>query len=404
MDSLAPTIPRPTTFLFWNLQSRDLAKIHPPPKPAAAIDANLPLRNAYRRRLREAVAVLAAEYDVDVLLLAEAQNLYELDEADGVVRDPDDPAALVAALNAASSGRPPAGHRPKYRFVRESWYEKIRVFHRLPGGVKAIRWIEPTGLRHQREDSKVAGIVGTPLPGHSGRGPKEYERRYALWRLRTRDGPEILLAAVHFPSIQYEQGDGQRALCAALHRDVREVERALRHPRSVLVGDFNATPFDAGMVTAYGLHAAPLADTVLHSGTALGGRRRLDGETYDYFYNPMWRHLAREAPDGSYGPTSPYEPPGTYYLRHHGRSVCFDWFLLDQVLVRPSLLDPGVVGLGVHAGGAPFRPAEVRIITALASGEALWAGTQKVPDAKLWSDHFPITFRLRLSPSTSMSE
>ena len=55
--------------------------------------------------------------------------------------------------------------------------------------------------------------------------------------------------------------------------------------------------------------------------------RIVGGQKRKFFYNPMWSRYG----DGTIG------PPGTYFYR--GGQVSHFWHMLDQVLLRPSLLD-----------------------------------------------------------------
>lgn len=204
----------------------------------------------------------------------------------------------------------------------------------------------------------------------------EFEHdRYTGWSFTTNRGERLLMAGVHFPSIQYDQGDGQRKTAIELRQEVETFEERWRdeHPVEItppmvfIVGDFNANPFDAGIASFYGLNASGNRDIVLRQGT-----RTLNGRTMRFYYNPMWRFLGT----GS--------SPGTYYDRLSS-PVCYDWFVLDQVLLSPALVP--------H-----FQEETLRILTWDAGRQFGGQRLTKVDDntpLRQISDHLPLTFRFR---------
>lgn len=117
----------------------------------------------------------------------------------------------------------------------------------------------------------------------------------------------------------YQQGDEQRECAIALRLDLERAEAKWENPISIVMGDLNANPFDAGIVGVYGLNATPsrrFAESMF---------RRFNGRHYRYLFNPMWRFLADKT-------------PGTYHKSDFSAPIRYDWYLLDQVLVRPALL------------------------------------------------------------------
>ena len=80
-------------------------------------------------------------------------------------------------------------------------------------------------------------------------------------------------------------------------------------------------PFEMGLVGAGGFNATPARQI------ARRGSRTIGGNEYPYFYNPMWNSLGDD-----------HGSPGTYF-RASPSPTQGHWHLLDQVLVRPALLD-----------------------------------------------------------------
>jgi exonuclease III len=173
---------------------------------------------------------------------------------------------------------------------------------------------------------------------------------------------ELLLATVHFPSKLYWSSESQAQECTELARRIAAEEDKLGHRRTVLVGDFNMDPFEAGMIGAVGLHA------VMSRQIAARDVRTVQGRDYRLFYNPMWGHFgdARSSTAGS------------YYYDSAQHVNCF-WHVFDQVLIRPELAER-------------FDSSHVKIVTSLA-GRSLVRPDGR-PDAAAFSDHLPVVFEV----------
>ncbi len=212
-------------------------------------------------------------------------------------------------------------------------------------------------------------------------------KHYEVWFLTTDAGQTLSLATVHFPSAQVDQGDGQRKTAMELRTDIEDLKLGSNdsgEAHVIICGDFNASPYDPGLVGIYGLNASPSREIVQRS----GGRRTLHERSYPYLYNPMWRLLG-----GSEGrpiaPSARDQAPriyGTYYNSHLRKSVDPFWYTLDQVLVSPSLLPF-------------FHDEELRVLTRDAnadrSGVSL-VSASGIPKAETYSDHLPLVFSVRL--------
>lgn len=184
--------------------------------------------------------------------------------------------------------------------------------------------------------------------------------RVTIRRLRFGE-TDFLLAAVHLPSKRNWSPEDQTAESGMLALDLRRAEEQHRHRRTIVVGDLNMNPFEAGVVNASGLHA------MMTQAIVRDGSRDVQGREYPFFYNPMW---------GFFGDRTP-GPPGTYYYRHSGH-LSYDWNIFDQVLIRPEAL--------------PWFQGDVEILTKVGDVELL--GRHGRPNAEVGSDHLPIVFRL----------
>ncbi len=105
--------------------------------------------------------------------------------------------------------------------------------------------------------------------------------------------------------------------------DIQLLENDLGHNRTVVCGDFNMNPFEQGMVARRSLHAL-ISGNVAKTIHKLGQRAR-----YPCFYNPMWSCFGDR----------PNRPPGSYYFSDSLSATNHFWQMLDQVILRPDLLE-----------------------------------------------------------------
>ncbi|MBI4965860.1 MAG: endonuclease/exonuclease/phosphatase family protein [Desulfomonile tiedjei] len=264
--------------------------------------------NVNSRPRGEIIANLARRHDVDVIMLAECSI---------------SPAALLSELNRVET---------QYHYAEQRACKKIEIYSRFPGD-----FIPPI-----IEDDRLT-VRHLQLPGLT----------------------DILLAVVHFPSKLWWSDHSQAAECCQLTGSLEEAENMVGHSRTVLVGDLNMNPFEAGVVGANGLHG------VMTKRIAETGSRIVQGRQYQFFYNPMWSLLGDASPG----------PPGTHFYSAAEHAVFF-WNMFDQVLIRPALLDR-------------FRNKDLRIIESDDQRSFLSPRTGN-PDPNVASDHLPLVFSLDL--------
>jgi endonuclease/exonuclease/phosphatase family metal-dependent hydrolase len=259
--------------------------------------------NLNKMSLGSRIAQAVATFDVDVLVLAECI-------------DPE--LAILETLNRRNVGRyifPPSSGR------------KLSFFTRLAQDAIVDRF----------------------------NSPRMYIREFRISSLL-----KILLATVHFQNRGPWDQEDQTLQATTLARDISAAEDTAGHRRTILLGDFNMNPFDAGIVGAQALHA------VMTRQLARKEERIVSGETYRFFYNPMWGHFGDRTPG----------PAGTFYLKSSKPQNHF-WNMYDQVLLRPELMDK-LVDLSVLD----------------TDGVESLLTTQGIPDMRNASDHLPILVRL----------
>jgi Endonuclease/Exonuclease/phosphatase family len=189
--------------------------------------------------------------------------------------------------------------------------------------------------------------------------------RMDFWRLkRTNADTEVLLCAVHGLDKINNSEARQALFFDRLHEEIKRAEHEANHSRTLLVGDFNANPFEASMGSVSGLHAVRMR--------SVGGRpfRTVMGVNYEFFYNPMW---------SSYGQQGD-SPPATFYYNGSDVHEVF-WHMIDQVVLRPELLPQ-------------FPERRLRILRRAGPIDLLTP--MGLPGADNGSDHLPILFDLSL--------
>jgi len=174
----------------------------------------------------------------------------------------------------------------------------------------------------------------------------------------------LLVGSLHLPSKSFHSETDQVLDCTTYLSEVRKAEANVGHARTILVGDFNMNPFEQGIVAASGFHA------IMDRRLVQKDHRTVQGNKYQFFYNPMWNYFGDKAPN----------PTGTYYY-DKGTQVNYYWHIFDQVLIKPELLDE-------------FNNDDLEILTKVDSISLL--DDSGKPDLNIGSDHLPIVFKIYL--------
>jgi hypothetical protein len=197
--------------------------------------------NVGRRANAEAIGELCREYDVDILLLAEAET-------------PSGP--LVTAINGTTGLTQTLWELPR----RES---RIRAFTRYSPG-----YLQPAFD----------------------------DRHVKMLQLNPPIGLSLLIVAAHLPSKLHTDEHDQNYRIRQLRRDIVAQEGRSGHQNTIVIGDLNVNPFEDALTAADGLHG------VMDKQVAARPARAVQGHNWDYFYNPMWSRLGDDSagPPGTY--------------------------------------------------------------------------------------------------------
>ncbi len=220
--------------------------------------------------LRQSLGRMAITHQIDILMLAE----YAFKESE-----------LLESLNQAGVG--------EYYAIPSS-NPRIRLFSRL----QKTKWTD--------------------------RFRNSLDNRMTFHTVRVGNTPSFLLVGIHGPDRRNQLLEADRASEAQdFAADIRTIERDVKHRRTIVVGDFNMTPYEHGMVSMRCFHAVMSKQLVRRINS-------VESRTgFPCFYNPMWSNLGDQN----------NRPPGSYFFSNFSSATNTFWVLLDQVLVREELMD-----------------------------------------------------------------
>ena len=190
--------------------------------------------------------------------------------------------------------------------------------------------------------------------------------RVSYWAVQT-DTECFLLCGAHLVSGAQNQRIDRNQLLGRIRDDMINVESQVGHDRSVVIGDLNLNPYDDMLMSSEGMHALSSLKATEK------GARIVQGQSCPFFYNPMWSLFG----DRSAG------PPGTYFWQTSAPTG-YGWNMLDQVLIRPSLMKS-------------FVDFEVDILTVAGKNSLL---TRSGRPRKSFSDHLPIRIHWVTGPTS----
>lgn len=146
------------------------------------------------------------------------------------------------------------------------------------------------------------------------------QKYYSLIKV-SRENQQLIVGFVHFPSKLHHTLDQLRRASENLRNQIITEEESHAISDSIVIGDFNVDPFEMPMVSFSGMGATngiacSMRETVISS-----------GEGNRLFYNPMWTLYSMYK-----------DRPGSHRYIRTGEDVV-SWHFLDQVLIRPTLVD-----------------------------------------------------------------
>lgn len=167
-----------------------------------------------------------------------------------------------------------------------------------------------------QEDRKVTMIAKTTILIK----PVQQQNRYNIYSVETAV-KKYLLAAVHLQDRRNYKSAERIETIKYLVADIEQTEVLLKCSNTVVIGDFNANPYDEELLSKYAFNAVLFKSIIdkneLTNPNSLKKKR---------FYNPILHYISEDT-----------EMYGSFY--HEKEYMTPYWYCLDQVLVRKSLAD-----------------------------------------------------------------
>lgn len=215
----------------------------------------------------------------------------------------------------------------------------------------------------RRNTSERFGIFSRTKYGMNREPVAALGDRVELWNWIPEANKEARFALVHGLD-RTRNDDGTRRVFFRRIVDAIRSQESNSHRHSMILGDFNAHPFESAILSSDGLHAIGIRQVK----NATRRLVRWGDEEEDFFYNPMWR---------KYGHVASMEAGmATHYWQNYQAGELF-WHMLDQVVIRPE-----------ESGSFP----EDRLRIASSVGTVSLLAPDGTPDDTVGSDHLPIVF------------
>lgn len=174
---------------------------------------------------------------------------------------------------------------------------------------------------------------------------------------------KIAYTSVHFESSTNEDKKALSMLLPLHNNTISEQLEMIGTTSSIIVGDFNVNPHDAGMISAIGFNS------VMCPKIAKRKTRTYKSIDYPYYYNPLWSKLGSNSANVM----------GTYY--YSSGQITQYWNAFDQVLISSDLVET-------------FSYDSLSIIHSVDNVNLLTKSG--LPNKKLYSDHLPIIFEINM--------
>lgn len=189
-------------------------------------------------------------------------------------------------------------------------------------------------------------------------------KRYSVKRYHSKGlNKDFNIILCHLISKVNNEEAEQENEARKLVREILKIEEHYENDLSIVCGDLNMNPFEKGLVYSDCFNA------VMDKHIAQKRTRRVAGEDYKMFYNPMWCFMG----DNGKGVVS-----GTMFY-NPCKHVQYYWNIFDQVLICPDVIPY-------------FVDRYLEIVTSSRSRSLL---TDNHTLKSIYSDHLPIKFSLK---------
>ena len=192
----------------------------------------------------------------------------------------------------------------------------------------------------------------------------EDERRFSVLRYHNNGlNKDFNVILCHLISKINHDVAAQAFEARSIAASIKNVENRLNNDLTLVCGDLNMNPFEEGLASCDGFNA------VMSKMIAQDVTRRVHGNDFKMFYNPMWSFFG----DNGRGIAH-----GTIYYNSY-EPVQYFWNIFDQVLIRPSVIPY-------------FVDRYLDIVTCSKTKSLL---TTNHTMRSIYSDHLPIKFTIK---------
>lgn len=194
----------------------------------------------------------------------------------------------------------------------------IAIFSEF-NGIDFIKIQKNLGKMYSRilavqEDRKVTLIAKTTFSITT----VQQQNRYNIYYIKTAV-KDYILAAVHLEDRRNNKSVDRIKTISCLVADIEQTEKLLKCNNTIVIGDFNANPYDEELLSKYAFNAVLFKTIIDKSDLTSPNSLKLKR-----FYNPILHYISED--------TQMY---GSFYYE---KDSCTPyWHCLDQVLVRKSL-------------------------------------------------------------------
>jgi exonuclease III len=155
--------------------------------------------------------------------------------------------------------------------------------------------------------------------------PFKEEGHYSIYKIRKNGEVDCLFVVVHLLSKTRKSNEAQYNRANDVARELNKYEEEIfenDEKRTIVVGDFNMQPYEAGVCSGYGFNATMSANQ------ASKITRKIDGKITYLYFNPIWSLMgANKKVQGSYYSSSDKDDHAIY------------WYSFDAVLLRPCFIE-----------------------------------------------------------------
>lgn len=209
-------------------------------------------------------------------------------------------------------------------------------------------------VRGIEDDIKVSAMAKVTICMSS----IQQEKRYNVYKIET-VLKKYLLAGVHLEDRRNYKNSDRIDTIQHLMADIEKTEDTFTCDNTIVIGDFNANPYDEELLSAYAFNAV-LFKKVIDKNEFTNFK----GEKRKRLYNPILHYISENT-----------EMYGSFYL--DGQSQTSYWWCLDQVLVRKVLANNIV---------------NVQYLKSVGSRDLL--RKDKIPNKNI-SDHLPLLVNIQ---------